>query len=156
LRAARRAAAADAPRERLAAGGRGARPVAAAGAVERRRVAACSRGTRRRARAGAGAGREPAARGRLTRGPVAPAAAALRSVVLDRHRLERREAVQRLEALLAAVARALDAAEWQLDASAGPVVVDEHLAAAQAPRHAQGPAAVARPDAGHQPVGRAI
>ena len=53
------------------------------------------------------------------------------SAVLDRDRLQRREAVERLEALLAAVARVLDAAERQLDAAAGAVVVDEHLAAAQ-------------------------
>src|SRR6059058_2222466 len=51
------------------------------------------------------------------------------SAVVDGDRLQRREAVQRLEALLAAVARVLDAAERQLDAAAGAVVVDEHLAA---------------------------
>ena len=65
----------------------------------------------------------------------------LRSAVVDGDRLQRREAVQRLEALLAAVARMLDAAERQLDAAAGAVVVDEHLAAAAAPA----PCAAARP-----------
>ena len=75
---------------------------------------------------------------------------------LDRHGLQHREPVQRLEALLAAVARVLDAAERQLDAAAGAVVVDEHLAALQPARHAQRPAAVARPYAGHQAIGRAV
>jgi hypothetical protein len=66
------------------------------------------------------------------------------------------EAVQRLEALLAPVARVLDAAEGQLDAAAGAVVVDEHLAAVQLARHAQLAAAVAGPHAGHQAVGGAV
>ena len=76
--------------------------------------------------------------------------------MLDGHRLQRREAVQRLEALLAAVARVLDAAEGQLDAAARAVVVDEDLAALELARHAQRAAAVARPHAGHQAVGRAV
>jgi hypothetical protein len=54
--------------------------------------------------------------------------------VLDGHGLQHREAVQRLEALLAPVAAALDAPEGQLDAAAGAVVVDEDLAAAQLAR----------------------
>ena len=41
------------------------------------------------------------------------------------------EAVERLEALLAAVAGVADAAEGQLDAAAGAVVVDEDLAGAE-------------------------
>ena len=45
-----------------------------------------------------------------------------------------------------------DAAERQLDAAAGAVVVDEHLAAAQRPRHPHLPGAVAGPDAGDQAV----
>ena len=74
------------------------------------------------------------------------------SAVLDGHRLQRREAVQRLEALLAPVARGLDAAEGQLDAAAGAVVVDEHLAAfaARAPCAARGCRRASRP----RPPGR--
>src|SRR5689334_9870001 len=47
--------------------------------------------------------------------------------VLDRDGLERREAVQRLEAFLAPVSRMLHAAERQFDAAARAVIVDEHL-----------------------------
>src|SRR3989442_635818 len=72
------------------------------------------------------------------------------STVVDRDGLQRREAIERLEALLAPVARMLDAAERQLDAAAGAIVVDEHLAAVQPLGHAQRAAAVARPHAGHQ------
>src|SRR5664279_2927574 len=75
---------------------------------------------------------------------------------MDRDRLQRREAVERLEPLLAAVAGVLDAAERQLDAAAGAVVVDEYLAALQRPRHAQGAAAVLRPHAGDEAVLRAV
>ena len=64
--------------------------------------------------------------------------------------------IQRLEALLAAVARRLDAAERQLDAAAGAVVVDEHLAASQRARQRSCRAAVARPDAGDQAVVGAV
>src|SRR5690348_5010957 len=74
------------------------------------------------------------------------------SAVLDRDRLQRREAVQRLEPLLATVPGMLDAAERQLDAAAGAVVVDEDLAAPQRPRHPERAAAVARPDAGDEAV----
>src|SRR5436190_16775439 len=78
------------------------------------------------------------------------------SAVMDRDRLQRREAVQRLEALLATVTRVLDAAERQLDAAAGAVVVDEHLPALQGARHSQRAAAVSRPDAGDEAVLRSV
>src|SRR6188472_1246333 len=75
---------------------------------------------------------------------------------MDRDRLQRREAVERLEALLAAVARVLHAAEGQLDAAARAVVVDEDLAAAQRPRHPHLPAAVAGPHARDETVPGAV
>ncbi|GAD23998.1 hypothetical protein AVS7_03758, partial [Acidovorax sp. MR-S7] len=70
--------------------------------------------------------------------------------------LEGGEAVERLEALFAAVAAGLHAAEGQLHAAGRAVVVDEHLAAGDAPRHAELARAVARPDAGHQAEGRGV
>src|SRR5512147_2488881 len=77
----------------------------------------------------------------------AGASAGCALAVQQHDRLQRREAVERLEALLAAVARRFHAAERQLDAAAGAVVVDENLAAADRARHPQLPPAVARPDA---------
>jgi len=53
--------------------------------------------------------------------------AASSNAVLDRDSLQRAEAIERLKPLLTAVARALDAAERQLDAAAGTIVVHEHL-----------------------------
>jgi hypothetical protein len=84
--------------------------------------------------------------------------ARLLSASVDGHRdrLRPRECEQPLEALLAAVARELPAAERQLDAAAGAITVDEHLSAANRARHPQLPRAVARPHAGHEPEGRAI
>src|SRR5215470_258428 len=73
------------------------------------------------------------------------------SPVAQHDRLERRAAVQRFEALLAAVAGMLDAAERKLDAAAGAETVDEHLPAADRARHAQLSAAVCGPHSGHQP-----
>src|SRR5437762_12183021 len=75
---------------------------------------------------------------------------------MNRHRLQRREPIERLEPLFAAVARALDAAERQLDAAAGAVVVDEHLAALQRVRHAHLAAAVACPYTRDKAVRRAV
>src|SRR6185312_11466472 len=63
---------------------------------------------------------------------------------------------ERLEALLAAVAGALDAAERQLDAAAGAEIVDEDLPGFERPRKAQLPPAILRPDAGDEAVGRAV
>lgn len=48
--------------------------------------------------------------------------------MIEDDRLCRRHVVQRLEALFAAMTGALEAAEGQLDAAAGAVAVDEHLA----------------------------
>ena len=75
--------------------------------------------------------------------------------MMDGHGLESSEAQQGLETLLASVPRGFDAPEGQLDATAGSVIVDEHLATADAPRHAQLTGSVTRPDPGHQAkVGR--
>ena len=52
--------------------------------------------------------------------------------------------------------RQLDASKRQFDAAARAVVVNEHLPAAQSVRQAQGAAAVTRPHARHQAVGRAV
>src|SRR3954468_5800080 len=91
-------------------------------------------------------------------GPTASEAPdhAAASPVVHHDGLRGREFVQRLEALLAAVAGALDAAEGQLDAAAGAEAVDEDLAAAHGagdPHRAPG---VAGPDAGDEAVGRAV
>src|SRR5262245_59344252 len=63
---------------------------------------------------------------------------------------------ERLEALLAPMARALDAAEGQLDAAAGAEIVDEDLARFERAGEAQLAPAIPRPDAGDEPVGRAV
>src|SRR5262245_9954706 len=63
---------------------------------------------------------------------------------------------ERLEALLAPMTRALDAAERQLDAAAGAEIVDEDLARFERSREAQLAPAILRPDAGDKPVGRAV
>src|SRR5262245_6129373 len=78
------------------------------------------------------------------------------SSVLEHDGLEHGEAVQRFEALLAAVTRMPNAAERQLDAAARAVAVDEHLAAADRTRHPELPAAIARPDARDEPERRAV
>ena len=69
-----------------------------------------------------------------------------------RDRFQRREAVERLETLLAAMARFAHASEGQLDASARAVVVDEHLPGAQRLGEAHLSPSVGRPDAGHETV----
>src|SRR5690242_9208458 len=76
--------------------------------------------------------------------------------MLQDDRLQGGESVQRLEALLAAVAGMLDAAERQFDPSARAVAVDEHLAAADGACDAELSSAVARPDAGDESVTRGI
>src|SRR6202453_5442302 len=53
------------------------------------------------------------------------------SAVPGRDRLQCRETVQRLESLFAAVTRFAHASEWQLNAAARAVIVEEHLALAQ-------------------------
>src|SRR5215470_881971 len=54
------------------------------------------------------------------------------------------------------MARALDAAEGELDAAARPVIVDEDLARADGAGEAQLPPAIARPDPGDEAIGRAV
>src|SRR5688572_29266915 len=71
-------------------------------------------------------------------------------------RLQPREAVERLKSLLAAVARQADAAEGQLDAAAGAVVVEKDLARPQPARQPHRPAAVAGPDRGDEAVAGAV
>src|SRR5260370_37770908 len=68
----------------------------------------------------------------------------------DRHRLQRAEMEQRLEALLAAVAGALDPAEGQLDAAAGAEIVDEDLARFERLGEAQLASAILRPHPGDE------
>ena len=67
-----------------------------------------------------------------------------------RHRLQHAEPVQRFQALLAAVAGFADAAERQLDAAAGAIIVDEHLAGADTLGEPHLPAAIGGPDAGDE------
>src|SRR5215469_15729368 len=67
-------------------------------------------------------------------------------------RLERGEAVERLEALLPPVARMLDPSERELDAAARAVAVHEHLAAADGAREPQRSRAIAGPHARDEPV----
>src|SRR6476659_1602795 len=69
-------------------------------------------------------------------------AAGRASAMAQHHRLQRREAVQRLETLFASVPGMLDAAERQLDAPACAVVVHEHLPALHRAGHAKLPGAV--------------
>ena len=69
-----------------------------------------------------------------------------------RDRLQRRETVQRLETLFAAVARFADAAERQLDAAARAVIVEEHLPRAQRLGEPHLPPPVGGPDASHEAV----
>src|SRR5690349_24361834 len=78
------------------------------------------------------------------------------STVPHRDRLDLAEMVQPLEPLLAAVAGVLDPAEGQLDAAAGAVIVDEDLPGLERAGEPHLPAAVARPGARDQPVGRAV
>jgi hypothetical protein len=66
--------------------------------------------------------------------------------MLDRHRLQRAEMEQRLEALLAAVAGALDASKGQLDAATGAEIIDEDLAGFERLGEAELAPAVARID----------
>src|SRR6185369_3810118 len=80
----------------------------------------------------------------------------LRSAVEYRHGLQGRKAVERLEALFPTVARALDAAEGQLHAAAGAIIVDEDLTGADGALHPELPAAIPRPDPGDEAIGRAI
>ena len=58
--------------------------------------------------------------------------------MLDRHGLQPREAVKRLETLFASVARLAAAAEGQFDAAAGAVIVDEALAAEEEKENGDG------------------
>src|SRR5882672_2381147 len=80
----------------------------------------------------------------------------LPSSMVDCNGLQGREAVQRLEALFASMARSFHAAKRQLDPAARAVVVDEHLAALQGPCHAKLPRAVARPHACDETVHGAV
>src|SRR4029453_4313120 len=79
-----------------------------------------------------------------------------RSAVIDRNRLGRCKAVEGFKALLAAVARTLDAAERQFDSAAGAVIVDEDLPRVNGAREAELPPAVAGPDSTDKAEGRAV
>src|SRR5450830_219380 len=70
--------------------------------------------------------------------------------MLDCDGLEYGKSIERFKALFAAMTTGLDAAERQLDAAAGTVIVDEYLTAADGACHAHLTAAVAGPDAGDQ------
>src|SRR4051794_28273358 len=72
------------------------------------------------------------------------------------HVLDLRVREQRVDALAAAVAGALHAAEGQLDAAADAVGVDEHLAGADARGDSVRAAEVAGPDARDEPVARRV
>src|SRR5204862_8249009 len=91
--------------------------------------------------------------------PARPASSSLMprsSARVHRDALELRILEERLEALLAAVAGPLVAAERQLHATARAVAVDEHLADAQVADQSLGPPEVARPHRGDQPVVGAV
>src|SRR5450759_5153383 len=70
--------------------------------------------------------------------------------MLERHRLERGKAVQRFQPLLTTIAGGFDTTKGQLNAAASAVVVDEDLAAADAPLHPELAPTVRRPDPCHQ------
>ena len=76
--------------------------------------------------------------------------------VPDGNGFEHREAVERLEPFLAAVAACAHATKRQLDPAPRPVVIHEHLPAPKRPRQSQLPCAIARPDPGHQSVGGTV
>src|SRR4051794_12788573 len=76
--------------------------------------------------------------------------------VRDDEGLRRGELDQTLEALFAAVARAAEAAEGQLDAAARAVAVHEDLARAHGTADAGGAHGVAGPHASGKPEGRAV
>src|SRR5215213_2929306 len=78
------------------------------------------------------------------------------SAVIDRNRLGRCKAVEGFKALLAAVARTLDATERQLDSAAGAVIVDEDLPRVDGARQAELPGAVAGPDSTDKAKGRPV
>src|SRR5215217_5361239 len=78
------------------------------------------------------------------------------SAVIDRNGLGRCKAVEGFKALLAAVARTLDAAERQLDSAAGAVIVDEDLSRVDGACQAELPGAVAGPDSTDKAKGRAV
>src|SRR5260370_32362984 len=63
---------------------------------------------------------------------------------------------QRLEAFLAAVAGALDAAERQLHAAPGAEIIDEDLAGFERLGEAELAAAIIRPDAGDETIRRGV
>src|SRR6478672_3293207 len=74
------------------------------------------------------------------------------STVPVNKRLRRAHLFEREKSLLASVPALLHAAERQLDAAAGAVAVDEHLAAANGLRYALLPSAVLRPHGGKQAI----
>src|SRR5690606_2389736 len=78
------------------------------------------------------------------------------SPVPCRHRLQHREAAQRLHALFAAVPGFADAAEGKLDAAAGAVIVDEDLPRADGFGKPHLPPPVGGPDAGDETVAGAV
>src|SRR5215216_805277 len=78
------------------------------------------------------------------------------SAVIDRNRLGRCKAIEGFKPLLATVARALDAAERQLDSAAGAVIVDEDLSRLNRARQTELPPAVAGPDSTDKAKGRAV
>src|SRR6185503_1433730 len=112
----------------------------------------------------------PSVRVSLARAGLASAASVTKAAVADRrerrvvipspmkqrHGLQCRETVERFKTLFPSVARALDAAEGQLDAAAGAVIVDEDLAGGNGAREAQLAAAVASPDAADEAIRGAV
>src|SRR5690606_26596919 len=76
--------------------------------------------------------------------------------VMGRDGLERGEGVERLEPLLATVARFADAAEGQFNPARGAIVVDKDLSGPQPFRQPHLPPAVGGPDPGDQAVVGAV
>src|SRR5690606_1244618 len=72
--------------------------------------------------------------------------------VIEHDSLCRAHIIERLEALLAAVAGTLEAAEGKLDAAAGAIAIDEDLAGANALGDAMLARAVLRPGLGDEAV----
>ena len=70
--------------------------------------------------------------------------------------LRRRELAQRLNAFFPSVTGMFEAAKRKLDAAAGSIGVDEHLARAHLTSHPEGSAAVTRPYARGEAVVRIV